>query len=388
MDSKVSRLIVVDALRGFAIVSIMLLHNIEHFDYYSFPKNLPDWMNVLDKGIWDTLFFLFGGKSYAMFALLFGLTFFIQSYNQEQKGKDFRARFAWRLVLLFVFGFINSSFYQGDILMTYAIIGFVLIPVAKLNDRTVFIIALFLILQPYEWYVFFKSLQYPDFIASAPLSGSFFSKMGEYIPGNSIVKTWVGNITNGKPAVFLWTWESGRVFQTAALFMFGMLAGRRSLFTTTPENKQFWLKILIVASIVFIPFFAVKQGVSTWISSKYMSSSVQNIATLYANMSFMLVLVSGFVLLFQTKFFYRILNVFTPLGRMSLSNYIIQSVIGSFIYYGYGLGLYQYTGSTYCILIGIALATLQIYFCKWWFKSHKHGPLEFIWHKATWIGAK
>jgi uncharacterized protein len=388
MDSKVSRLFVVDALRGFAIVSIMLLHNIEHFDYYSFPKNLPDWMNVLDKGIWDTLFFLFGGKSYAMFALLFGLTFFIQSYNQEQKGKDFRARFAWRLVLLFVFGFINSSFYQGDILITYAIIGFVLIPVAKLSNKAVFIIALVLILQPYEWYIFIKSLQFPDFIASAPTSSSYFSKMGEYIPGNSIVKTWVGNITNGKPAVLYWTWESGRVFQTAALFMFGMLAGRKSLFATSETNKRFWLRVLIISSIAFIPLFILKSGVSSWISSKYIGSSAQNLATLYSNMAFMLVLVSGFVLLFQTKFFYRILNVFTPLGRMSLSNYVIQSVIGSSIYYGYGLGMYQYTGSLYCVLIGITLATLQIFFCRWWFKAHKHGPLEFIWHKATWIGAK
>ena len=125
-----SRLHVVDALRGFAIVSIMCLHNIEHFDFYYSPTNLPAWMLSLDKGIWDSLFFLFGGKSYAIFALLFGLTFFIQSSNQEKSGKGFRGRFAWRLVLLLVFGLINSAFYEGDILSIYAVIGFVLLPVA------------------------------------------------------------------------------------------------------------------------------------------------------------------------------------------------------------------------------------------------------------------
>ena len=116
MNSNISRLHVVDALRGFAIVSIMLLHNIEHFDFYFKPTNLPAWMVSLDKGIWDTLFFLFGGKSYAIFALLFGLTFFIQSHNQEKKGRDFRARFAWRLILLLGFGIINSAFYEGEII--------------------------------------------------------------------------------------------------------------------------------------------------------------------------------------------------------------------------------------------------------------------------------
>ena len=83
-----------DALRGFAIVSILLLHNLEHFDYYYFPPNLPEWIKSLDKIIWDSLFFLFSGKSYAIFALLFGLTFFIQSDHQAKKGKDFRGRFA------------------------------------------------------------------------------------------------------------------------------------------------------------------------------------------------------------------------------------------------------------------------------------------------------
>lgn len=60
MNEKIPRLHVVDALRGFAIVSIMLLHNIEHFDFYYLPTNLPEWMIVLDKWIWDGLFFLFG----------------------------------------------------------------------------------------------------------------------------------------------------------------------------------------------------------------------------------------------------------------------------------------------------------------------------------------
>jgi uncharacterized protein len=102
----------------------------------------------------------------------------------------------------------------------------------------------------------------------------------------------------------------------------------------------------------------------------------------------MLVLVSGFVLLFQTRVFGRILRVFIPLGRMSLSSYVMQSVMGSCIYYGFGLGLYKYTGASYCLLIGIALAVLQGYFSIWWLRHHKQGPLETIWHKATWLGSR
>ena len=143
MNSNSSRLYVVDALRGFAIIAIMLLHNLEHFDFYYLPTNSPTWLTTLDKEIWDSLFFLFAGKSYSIFALLFGLTFFIQSHNQEKIGQDFRGRFAWRLLLLLGFGIINSAFFQGDILTIYAILGLGLIPVAKLSNKVVFGIAIF-----------------------------------------------------------------------------------------------------------------------------------------------------------------------------------------------------------------------------------------------------
>lgn len=388
MHSKISRLHVVDALRGFAIVSIVLLHNIEHFDFYFLPPNLPAWMVVLDKWIWDTLFFLFGGKSYAIFALLFGLTFFIQSKNQETKGKDFRARFAWRLALLFVFGFINSSFYQGDILLIYAVIGFVLIPVAKLSDKAVFAIALILMLQPYELYNLFNAVINPTIKISDPLSWSYFDKTGVYLTGSSFYNIWIGNITNGKTAVLLWNWENGRVFQTASLFMFGMLSGRKNLFSVSQENMKFWKSTLMIAALSFIPLFVIKLYHVDWINSDAVNRPFATIISSWSNMAFMLLLVSGFVILFQNGLFHKILNIFSSFGRMSLSNYIIQSIIGSIIYYGFGLGLYKYTGATYCLIIGIVLAVLQGMFSFWWINKYKQGPLEIIWHKLTWIGEK
>jgi uncharacterized protein len=388
MSSNESRLHVVDALRGFAIVSIMLLHNLEHFDFYFKPTTLPDWMIPLDKSVWDTLFFLFSGKSYAIFAMLFGLTFFIQSDNQEKKGRDFRGRFAWRLLLLLGFGFINSAFYEGDILTIYAFIGFFLIPFAKLSNRLVFWIALFLMFQPYEWINFFIGLQDPGAKLANPGSWAHFGKMSEYITGNSIVNTWIGNLTNGKIAVYLWSWENGRVFQTLSLFMFGMLAGRKSLFVSSPESRKFWIKTFIIAVIVFIPLNILKTSINGMISSEAIRRPLHTIEASWTNMAFMLMLVSGIVLFFQTKVFQRIFHPFTYIGRMSLSNYIMQSIIGSVIYYGFGFGLYQYTGATYCLLIGIVLAVLQGYFCFWWFKYHKQGPLEILWHKGTWIGYK
>lgn len=388
MTINSTRLDVVDCLRGFAIVSIMLLHNIEHFDlYYSVPT-LPEWMKVLDARIWDSLFFLFGGKSYAIFAMLFGLTFFIQMNSREKQGEDFRPRFAWRLALLLAFGIVNSAFYQGDILAIYAVIGFFLIPVARLGNKAVFAIALFLLLQPLEWVHLLAALRNPEMKLADPASWAYFGKMNDYLMGASLTATWVGNLSNGKIAVLNWTWENGRVFQMPALFMLGMLAGRKSLFVVSQTSRRFWLGTLITAAILFVPLYAVKNGLGHWISSEAIRRPLAIIETSWTNLAFMLVLVSAFVLLFQTNVVGRMLRVFAPLGRMSLSSYVMQSVMGSCIYYGFGLGLYQYTGASYCLLIGIALAVLQGYFSVWWLGHHRQGPLETFWHKATWVRSR
>lgn len=388
MSSNPGRLQVVDALRGFAIVSIMLLHNIEHFDFMFLPDNLPEWMVRLDKGIMDTMFFLFGGKSYAIFALLFGLTFFIQMNNQEKKGKDFRGRFAWRMVLLLCFAFVNSAFYQGDILSIYAVLAFSLIPVAKLSNKLVFLIALFFLLLPNEWINLFIAIQNPDTPVTDPASWAYFGRSGEYLSKGSLIDTVIGNLTNGKTAVVLWSWEKGRVMQTIALFMLGMLAGRKQLFVPSADSQRFWTRIILIAPIAFIILFVLNTNYDHWVSSAAIQRPLGTMLGSWTSFSFMLILLSGFTLLFQTGAFYRILNVFSPLGRMSLSNYVLQSIIGSVIYYGFGFGLYLYTGATYSLLLGIILAILQGFFSTWWMKNHKQGPLETIWHKATWIGSK
>jgi uncharacterized protein len=388
MAAESKRFYVVDALRGFAIISIMLLHNIEHFDFYYVPENIPQWMASIDTIIWDTMFFLFGGKSYAMFALLFGLTFYIQMHNQEKHGEDFRPRFAWRMFLLLIFGIINSAFFQGDILSIYAILGILLIPVARFSDKALFIIAIILFLQPYEMIRLFIAIQNPEMQISDPDSWAYFGKMSEYAAGDSLFATIKGNLTNGKVAVLLWNWENGRYFHILALFIFGLLAGRRKLFAWNDATKQFWTKALIISAVAFIPLFAIKTSTGNLIDSDAIRRSFSIIETSWTNISFMIVLLSGFVLLFHSKLMHKVLNVFTPIGKMSLSNYVFQSIIGASIYYGFGLGLYKHANTTPAFLIGLVLAVITWLLCSWWAANHKRGPLEAIWHKATWFNSE
>ncbi|WP_343732969.1 DUF418 domain-containing protein [Duganella sp.] len=381
MTTNNSRLDVIDALRGFAIVSIMLLHNIEHFDFYFQPAGLPEWLKAVDKVIWDSLFFLFGGKSYAIFALLFGMTFYIQYHNREVRGEDFRPRFAWRLVLLLCFGLLNSMFYHGDILSIYAVLGFALIPVARLANRWVVAIAVVLLLQPYAWIEFFQALPNPDQKLADPASWAYFGRANDYFANGTAFQVWWGNLTNGKIGVIRWSWENGRIFQIPALFMLGMLAGRKGLFKE--GNNAFWRRTLLIAVLAFIPLYALKTWPETWGVGQAVGRPLLTIVTSWSNVAFMVVLVAVFTLLFYSN---RWLEIFSPLGRMSLTSYVVQSIVGTSIYYGFGLGMYKYTGASFALVIGIVLALLQRQFSVWWLRRHPQGPLETLWHRLTWVG--
>lgn len=385
MKQSTKRLHVVDALRGFAIISIMLLHNLEHFDFYFSPEGLPDWIVEADKIIWSTFFFLFGGKSFAIFALLFGLTYYIQFTNQEQKGIDFRPRFAWRMFLLLIFGLINSAIFQGDILAIYAVIGLFLIPLTKLNNKTLTIIAIVLLCQPFEFIPLIKAIQNPEMQLPEAKCWTYFANQVNYIPGDSFIKTIQGNFINGHKAVLLWNVHNGRFFQILALFIFGYIIGRKKLFEWNDINKKNWLKLLLIAIFLFISLYFFTEKIDGVISSNAIRSLVYKISRPWSNLAFMMILVSSFTLLYHSKYFHKSLNAISPVGKMSLSNYIFQSIFGAFIYYGFGLGLYKYTGATYCLLIGLVLSALFIIACAYWDKKYKHGPLEAIWHKLTWL---
>ena len=386
MPHSSERLAAVDALRGFALVAIMLLHNIEHFDLYHFPSSLPAWMIGLDKAVWESMFFLFGGKAYAIFAFLFGFTFALQFERRAALGEDFRARFAWRMLLLLGFGLINSMFYQGDILAMYAVLGLSLLFVARLGTRVVLAIACLLLVQPYALAELLRALPAPALKLPDPASWAYFGKGNAYLANGSLWEVWTGNLTNGKTAALLWSWENGRLFQIPALFMLGMLACRSHLFAGDVLALQRWRRIALAAVLAFVPLFLASRYLNGWTGPDGLKRPLALIAGSWSNLAFAALLVAAFSLLYRSAAGGRIFARLAPLGRMSLTSYVTQSLAGTVLYYGFGFRLYEVTGATLCLLIGVTLAVLQIWFSTWWLRRRRQGPLEALWHSATWIG--
>jgi uncharacterized protein len=385
LGPKAARIEIADALRGFALAAIVILHNVEHYDFYYIPKDLPQWLIAVNSKLWISVFFLFSGKAYALFALLFGFSFFIQFNNQANKGLDFRGRFLWRMTLLLAMGMINSIFYSGDILAFYAILGIILIIVCKWSDKAVLITAIIFLLQPWELTKIIYIFIHPDYIPAANISGFYFGQADIYLQGNSFWALAKGNIWNGRLADITWSWEQGRLFQTMAIFMLGMLIGRRSLFVSVEKKTKFWFRVFLFSSIFFAIFFLFKLNLASLVANKALFGSFKLIISSWSNFGLAMMLVSGFVLLYQPKLFYRFLRQFAPFGKMSLTNYMLQSMLGSFLYYGYGLALYKHTGASFSVLIALTVIIIQIAISRWWLNNHVQGPLERLWHKATWI---
>ncbi len=328
------------------------------------------------------MFFLFGGKAYSIFALLFGFTYYVQYSKQVKQGKDFSGRFAWRILLLLFFGLFNTLFYAGDILTVYALIGCILIPVRKLKSKWILTIAIILILQPIDCIRAIYSLIHTEAALSDPSYAEYYKLLYEKQLSPNFFSMIGGNITYGKIATLLWTWVHGRFFQTAGLFMLGYLLGREQRFLFKKENIKFWGLLLITSVISFIILFSVFSFMNG--ASTRFEEILRAIIKTWSNLAFTFFLISSFILLYYHGW-QKGLKFFEPLGKMSLTNYIMQSLLGSLIYYQCGLALYQYTGASLSLLVGIILCLLQWAFCKWWLQSHKQGPLENIWHKLTWI---
>lgn len=190
------------------------------------------------------------------------------------------------------------------------------------------------------------------------------------------------NLWEGQLASLSWAWEHGRIFQTAGLFMCGMLIGRQGWFLR--HNLWAWGRVLAVALVCFFPLSGLDNMVAGYIDNPNIRVPLKILLSSLANLCFMLILVSGILFGFYcTKGVGKTFRALIPYGKLSMTNYVTQGIIGSALYYHWGFFLQL--GITASEFVGIAIFIVQYIFCRLWVGRHNHGPLEYIWKKATWI---
>lgn len=354
------RIGVIDALRGLVIAAIFLIHTSNHFLYNNFPAEA----SALDGWVRSVLYFLFENKAYTIFATLFGFTFALQMDSYRRRcGKDFGGVMLWRMVLLVLIGVVNAMLFAGgDPLVFYALIMMMVIPLRNLSTRVLVALCALFLVQPvellnsfYGWY-----------------SGEgYYAEYGALnevlVEGDALSTFWAG-ATIGLKGCLKWGVETGRLSQTLGLFLLGIIAYRYKIFSDLERWSRHYIKY--IAATVVIYLLAV-----------YMFDFLR----VYYNLLFVLSLAAVFVRLerrFNGGGVFRWLAIY---GRMSLTNFVMQSLFGALIYYPWAMDLGGSLGVSASLGITLGLILFQIWFSCLWLSHFKRGPLEELWHRGTYL---
>jgi uncharacterized protein len=386
-NSGKSRIDAVDALRGFALVGVCLAHMIEQYAGSALTGEI---LQTATAGLLDKILFgidqvLIVGKFYLLFSLLFGLSFFIQIDNLAQRGEPFHGRFAWRLAILFVFGYLHHLFYRGDILMLYAVLGILLLPLHRLSTRTLMMIAIamFLGLGRYISFGLWGDVL-PLMLPDDPENIAYFNILKH---GSLWDVFAINNIGGLKNLIAFLFGIIGRGYVTFGLFLVGICLGRSGFFKNLGAHKPLVKKVLwwgiglsvLNVAITFACFSLVAQppGLSTWIEAIAL--------TFYDlfNLSVGAVFCCAFLLAVLRTKGETIVGAFAPYGRMALSNYLLQALIGTTLFYGWGFGRIGEWPVRYLLLTGLCIAAAQMALSRVWLKHYHYGPCEWLWRALT-----
>jgi uncharacterized protein len=387
-----SRIGVVDALRGFALLGIVIAHMSEQYLGGPPPPSRPDFgifspVDQVAMALWGTLIV---GKFFLMFSLLFGVSFFIQMDRAAARGVAFERRFLWRLALLFAMGMLHHLLYRGDILAIFALLGVPLVAFYRASDRVLLVTAALLalgvprlLLAGGTWLLGHDLALMPPGEAMEP----YFAAVEAGALGQI---AWL-NLSEG----FLTKLDFqfglfGRGYQTMALFLMGLYLARARWHETIADRRPqlrraLWGGLgLMAASMALLAVTIALLGMPESPEAITRAHLVVGL-TLYdqINLGMATALVSGFLLLYHRPAAHGILRHLTPAGQTALTVYLTQTLIGTFLLYGHGLGWIGRIGTATAMLLAVCIFGLQMAIAALWLRRFRYGPIEWAWRSAT-----
>jgi uncharacterized protein len=376
------RLDLVDALRGSALLGILLLHAVEHWNFMRMPTGRPTWLEQLDGQTLGWAYWLLGGKAYAIFALMFGVSCFITLDGWRRKGDHGASgRFVWRMALLGVLGYVHGLLYNGDILGPIALLGVLLVPLERLGSRGLAVSAVLLLLQLPQWVEVLRVWAYPTWQPGVPRHWGLFGGAEEVFATGSLADVLRLNAWQGQLANWWWLWESWRWSQMLGLFACGLLLGRSGVLHDAPRLRRLASRAVVAGLAGYALLWLAQRGIASLGLQGRRGQVVADLATMYGNLAQAAVWAGGFALLYPRA--RRVLDLLAPYGRMSLTGYVTQAVIGVPFFYGFGLGMYRHVGPFAALFFGLAVFALQCALAHAWLKRYSYGPLEWLWRAAT-----
>lgn len=367
---KQNRIELLDVLRGFSIAGVLIV-NILYFSgfiYTPFEDLEKLSMPGLNTAIIYTMFTALLGKFYPILGILFGAGIYMQF--QKSKNPGFLPFFIKRMLLLLFIGAIHMTFWPGDVVFIYALFSFFMIPFRNCKPKVYLIFAAIMLVCNFI-------VLFTQHLWGAPkpqIEYTAYLHLADYAPKDVIDMVKNGGFSGFAELVkahtgILWTFEryASLSFRAMLIFLVGAyLYG--SGFLTEKTHKYKYL------------FIFLGLGIAGSLLSHYVSWNFKILDNLFLGIAYICLVA---VLMNKSKIARKALLVLAPLGRMALTNYIMQSIIGISIFYGIGFGFYGELPLYQVIIIAIILLIAQIKWSKYWLKKHDYGPLEWIWRRMT-----
>jgi len=375
------RIQVVDILRGFSILGILLVNMLSFAGHASLHE-----MEPINRAAVLLIKFVAQSKFYTLFSFLFGWGMAVQMARATQRGTRFAPLYVRRLLVLLLIGLVHAIFiWNGDILVTYALLGLPLLLFRKRSDRTLLVAVIICMLIP--------------IMLSTPGPGEAFGEAYERATASYRQEVMVGRQTGVyvegsylevtlqrlKELGLGYTGFPYWATHIFGMFLIGLYVGRRRILNNISTHLPLFRKVMwwglivgIVCNLVFVSVFA---------SPTLVPTSCYELATRGARTiggpALCLFYVSAIVLLVQRETWQKQLSPLASVGRMALSNYLFQSLVCTLIFYGYGLGLFGKLGPAITLILTIIIYRVQIGLSDWWLRRYQFGPAEWLWRSLT-----
>ena len=381
-DAK-ERIAFFDVLRGVALFGILIVN------VFSFGADATAWTDPLDRTVWTLKHTLFESKFWALYSLLFGMGFYLQSLSPSHTvGRAVR-----RLLVLMVLGCLHGLLFEGDILMLYAELGLLLLVLNRLPNYWLVCAGVVLSLSFPLGHLFGgdRGDEWPpedrdeaiewleDDLAHSPLSIGYFADVLDYHRENI-------------PELFWADWQypdSGLL--VLAFFLCGvyfMRVGWSRLQTLSMPScfrlaASCWLAGLLLMGVE--RYLAATMGYQV-----FGKSTASALWVLFGDMVYL-----GATLLLTGAWFVsvwcwtrgdRFIALRTRVasaGRVSLSAYLSQTLIFTTVFYGYGLGKAFQWGPFAVCSFAVMVYLAQLVVCHWWCQRFRLGPMEWLWRSLT-----
>ena len=388
-----------DVLRGFAILGIFIANLGSGLSWYNESAHMtgPMLMEGWDHKMLFLHHMFIEGKFYSIFSLLFGWGIALQIKRGLAKDINPIPTIRRRLFFMLILGAVHLLIWNGDIVFFYAMLGFLLIPLRKFSNKTLLVTGAVLILTPILFY--WLKMEYP--VLNYPAEK--MNELGIKVTSNMLpIKSqedymalmqhgsWWDQFKVNVGGVFFrygYLFFVSRIPKVVGMFLIGYVIGRTDFYKNIVQHKKLLYYLIGIGIVVGLPANYYLAYYMTWHDGDYYGLKTnglyQTIFYAVGVVPLALLYVSVFMLSFQANTGRKILSVLAPVGKMAFSNYIMQSLIGNFVFLGAGLGYMGTVGPVYYTMFGILVFIGQIIISTIWLKYFNYGPLEWLWRSAT-----